>query len=448
MDALVVVESVFGNTRAVADAIATGLAQTHDGPHDGRHRRAVSGFRCGPIVVGGPTHAFGMTRPATRRAAADQSGGTVQADSVGLREWLATLPAGTAAVATFDTRMGQLRIPGSAAKGAARMLAKRGYPMLARPMTFQVAGTQGPLLDGERERALRPGGPGWPGNWSTAGPPRPARADPSPLTPTGGESPVDGLGADEGGVLSTVRQPLGGALGRGGRSGARAVGVRSSASTARRRRAVRGPADRRPVRWPERTLLGLGPCARCPAGPPVTVAAWTAPAAADPIGGAGRARRLPGRGGPRRRAAGSAALRSSGSRRSRSAKRRSLRLPGRGRAGRPLVAVHSWTEAFAAPSLTVLMYRSEDQAYEEELLAQRLAGWAEKYPEVEVKRIVVHDRAAHLLIEKSHTAQLVVVGSRGHGEFAGLVLGSVSNALVHKSACPVAIVRPDAAPRS
>jgi nucleotide-binding universal stress UspA family protein len=116
--------------------------------------------------------------------------------------------------------------------------------------------------------------------------------------------------------------------------------------------------------------------------------------------------------------------------------------------GVPLVAAHSWTEAFAAPSLTVLMYRSEDQAYEEELLAQRLAGWAEKYPEVEVKRIVVHDRAAHLLIEKSHTAQLVVVGSRGHGGFAGLVLGSVSNALVHKSACPVAIVRPDAAPRS
>jgi nucleotide-binding universal stress UspA family protein len=111
----------------------------------------------------------------------------------------------------------------------------------------------------------------------------------------------------------------------------------------------------------------------------------------------------------------------------------------------PLVAVHSWTEAFAAPALTSLMYRSEDQAYEEELLAQRLAGWAGKYPEVEVTRIVAHDRAAHLLIERSHAAQLVVVGSRGHGEFAGLVLGSVSNALVHRSACPVAIVRPDTA---
>jgi nucleotide-binding universal stress UspA family protein len=113
--------------------------------------------------------------------------------------------------------------------------------------------------------------------------------------------------------------------------------------------------------------------------------------------------------------------------------------------GVALIAAHSWTEAFAAPALTSLMYRSEDQAYEEELLAQRLAGWAGKYPEVAVTRIVVHDRAARLLIEKSHGAQLVVVGSRGHGEFAGLVLGSVSNALVHRSACPVAVVRPDAA---
>ncbi|HET6393910.1 MAG TPA: universal stress protein [Blastococcus sp.] len=42
---------------------------------------------------------------------------------------------------------------------------------------------------------------------------------------------------------------------------------------------------------------------------------------------------------------------------------------------------------------------------------------------------------------------MVVVGSRGHGEFAGLVLGSVTNALVHKAACPVAIVRPDFAER-
>ena len=115
--------------------------------------------------------------------------------------------------------------------------------------------------------------------------------------------------------------------------------------------------------------------------------------------------------------------------------------------GVPLVAVHSWMEEFAAPALTSMIFRSEDQAYEEELLAQRLAGWAQKYSDVQVTRVVVHDGAARRLIEMSQSAQLVVVGSRGHGGFAGLVLGSVSNALVHRSACPVAVVRPDAAPQ-
>jgi nucleotide-binding universal stress UspA family protein len=77
-----------------------------------------------------------------------------------------------------------------------------------------------------------------------------------------------------------------------------------------------------------------------------------------------------------------------------------------------------------------------------------LAGWAEKYPQIPVQRIVSRDRPAHLLIEQSRRAQLVVVGSRGHGELAGLVLGSVSNALVHKSLCPVAIVRPSSPHRA
>ena len=108
----------------------------------------------------------------------------------------------------------------------------------------------------------------------------------------------------------------------------------------------------------------------------------------------------------------------------------------------PLVAVHTWWDTFVDPGLTTQLFRDEDQVYEEEQLAQRLAGWAEKYPQVPVQRIVSRDRPAHLMIEQSRRAQLVVVGSRGHGEFAGLVLGSVSNALVHKSVCPVAIVRP------
>jgi nucleotide-binding universal stress UspA family protein len=108
----------------------------------------------------------------------------------------------------------------------------------------------------------------------------------------------------------------------------------------------------------------------------------------------------------------------------------------------PLVAVHTWWDTFLDPGLTTQLFRDEDQVYEEEQLVQRLAGWTEKYPQVPVRRIVSRDRPAHLLIEQSRGAQLVVVGSRGHGELAGLVLGSVSNALVHRSACPVAIVRP------
>ena len=110
----------------------------------------------------------------------------------------------------------------------------------------------------------------------------------------------------------------------------------------------------------------------------------------------------------------------------------------------PLVAVHTWWDTYLDQSPAVL-FRDEEQAYAQEQLAQRLAGWSEKYPQVDVTRVVTRDRAVHQLLERSRGAQLVVVGSRGHGELAGLVLGSVSNALVHKAGCPVAIVRPTSA---
>jgi nucleotide-binding universal stress UspA family protein len=106
----------------------------------------------------------------------------------------------------------------------------------------------------------------------------------------------------------------------------------------------------------------------------------------------------------------------------------------------PLIAVQTWWDTALDQSPAVL-FRDEEQAYAQEQLAQRLAGWGEKYPHVGVTRVVARDHAVHLLLERSQDAQLVVVGSRGHGELAGLVLGSVSNALVHKAGCPVAIVR-------
>jgi nucleotide-binding universal stress UspA family protein len=82
------------------------------------------------------------------------------------------------------------------------------------------------------------------------------------------------------------------------------------------------------------------------------------------------------------------------------------------------------------------------EAGEHEILAGRLAGWGEKFPHAPVHRVVAYDRPAHTLLEQSAGAQLVVVGSRGRGAFAGLVLGSVSQALLHHATCPVAVVRP------
>lgn len=155
MKALVVYESMFGNTEQVARAVATGLGkrlevelvEVADAPEAIRDVDLV--------VVGGPTHAFSMTRQATRVDAVSQgaSHGTAEA---GLREWLATLPAGSQSqpVATFDTRVDKVRhLPGSAAKAAAKAVRRRGYLPAARPESFYVTDVAGPLLEGELDRA-------------------------------------------------------------------------------------------------------------------------------------------------------------------------------------------------------------------------------------------------------------------------------------------------------
>jgi hypothetical protein len=157
--ALVVVESVFGNTRRIAEAVAEGLGG--DGGEvrlvDVGEAARVPGLLDGVdlLVVGGPTHAFGLTRPATRRSAAEQAGGGAVAAATGLREWLDALPPvapGTRAAA-FDTRVDRPRLPGSAAAGAARRLRRRGVALAAGPESFRVRDTRGPLLPGEPERA-------------------------------------------------------------------------------------------------------------------------------------------------------------------------------------------------------------------------------------------------------------------------------------------------------
>ncbi|NKY32215.1 universal stress protein [Nocardia speluncae] len=113
--------------------------------------------------------------------------------------------------------------------------------------------------------------------------------------------------------------------------------------------------------------------------------------------------------------------------------------------GAELVAVHTWSDLtfteFA--STGYIEIPAEDlQTAEQAVLAERLAGWQQRYPEVTVRREVYPSTPAMHLREWSERAQLVVVGSRGRGGFRGLLLGSTSQSLIQRAACPVMITRP------
>lgn len=110
--------------------------------------------------------------------------------------------------------------------------------------------------------------------------------------------------------------------------------------------------------------------------------------------------------------------------------------------GSPLVAVHTWQlsaeDSRLVPYIDLDMVRDE----EERLLAEQTAGWGDKYPDVSLRREVVKGRPAQVLLEHSAGARLLVVGARGRGNAAGFLLGSTSQALIHRAGCPVAVVRP------
>ena len=109
-----------------------------------------------------------------------------------------------------------------------------------------------------------------------------------------------------------------------------------------------------------------------------------------------------------------------------------------------LVVVHAWSPTAIDDALAPVMDWDAATAEEDALLAERLAGWERKHPEVAVRRTVVRNGAVRSLVAASREAQLVVVGSRGRGNATGLLLGSVSHGVLHASHCPVAIVRPGA----
>lgn len=114
------------------------------------------------------------------------------------------------------------------------------------------------------------------------------------------------------------------------------------------------------------------------------------------------------------------------------------------RRGVELVALHAWSDmgptGFPRVNWAPIEWRNiKDQ--EEALLAQRLAGWQEQYPDVTVRRVVVCDQPAPRLLEQADNAQLVVVGSHGRGGFPGMLLGSVSSAVANAAQIPVIIAR-------
>lgn len=104
-----------------------------------------------------------------------------------------------------------------------------------------------------------------------------------------------------------------------------------------------------------------------------------------------------------------------------------------------LIALHTWSDVDVSQIPGIDWDATHSAA--ERALAERLAGWAERYPDVQVRRLVVRDQPAHQLIEHSGGAQLLVVGSRGRGGYTDMLVGSVSDAVAQSSAVPVIVAR-------
>ena len=158
MKALVVYESMYGNTAAVGEAIADSLRAR------GLEVEAalVSSFDPAEtaefdlLVVGGPTHVHGMSSSKTRSTAANDKKNTFPEPTLepGLRTWVKQLPSGTdRLVAAFDTRIDKpVLLTGSAAKGIGRRLKGRGFRLVSEPESFLIS-TDNQLLDGELAHA-------------------------------------------------------------------------------------------------------------------------------------------------------------------------------------------------------------------------------------------------------------------------------------------------------
>lgn len=162
MRAVIVYESMYGNTHVIAEAIARGLEPGNEVtvvPVAGATRELLDGAAL--VVAGGPTHVHGMSHANTRKAAVEQShkhGGQpaldADAEGPGLRDWFGSLGRPTAvAAAAFDTRLsGPAAFTGRASKGIARLLEQHGLTLIAQAESFLVTNDNA-LRPGEEDRA-------------------------------------------------------------------------------------------------------------------------------------------------------------------------------------------------------------------------------------------------------------------------------------------------------
>ncbi|MGW5718602.1 universal stress protein [Amycolatopsis sp. NPDC003865] len=110
-----------------------------------------------------------------------------------------------------------------------------------------------------------------------------------------------------------------------------------------------------------------------------------------------------------------------------------------------LIAVHTWSDVLADGMLRPHALQEDPAAIqqaERDKLAQQVAVWQEKYPDLAIEFDVTRGRPVRTLLDRGERAQLIVVGCRGRGGFTGMLLGSTSQALIAHSPCPVAVVRP------
>jgi hypothetical protein len=185
LKAVVVYESMYGNTHLIADAVAEGVAEAAGASDDTvvvvavdqADPDAMAGVDL--LVVGGPTHVHGMSRASTRKAAVEAAGKPdsdlevePDAEGVGLREWFDSLGSLSLNAAAFDTRMkGPQAFTGRASKGIAKRLRERGCTLVAEPASFLVT-KENHLLDDEIAHARN-----WGARLVTAFRERPAHAD-------------------------------------------------------------------------------------------------------------------------------------------------------------------------------------------------------------------------------------------------------------------------------